>query len=127
MAERITANELNRRSGEILKRVQEGEAFHITKHGKAIAILTRVEEDPDMGKAKPGNHGLDAQLDESNAELERILPSSETDPAATEPPTSNTHTVRTMATSTAQQATKPPWKSYGGLSKQQQAGGKYDR
>ncbi|MEY3407543.1 MAG: hypothetical protein RL038_604 [Actinomycetota bacterium] len=42
--ESIPQRELRNQSGEILRRVQAGEAFTITNHGKPVAVLRPFDE-----------------------------------------------------------------------------------
>ena len=114
MAERIPANDLNRRSGEILGRVNlEGQTFEITRHGKVIAVLSPP---PDVVDAidYAGRKLMGEPLTPEQQKIE------DEQRAALEGGTK-------ISAGTIRPAPKQPWKSHGGLSKSEQAKGRYDR
>lgn len=46
MAERITTSELGRQPGKYVGLAMNGEAVHLTRHGKVVAIILPAEEAP---------------------------------------------------------------------------------
>jgi prevent-host-death family protein len=75
MTETISQRELRNNSGEVLRRVQAGESYVVTNHGRPVARLVPLESEIGLKVAKPATRRFDiawidpVTLDISSEEL----------------------------------------------------------
>lgn len=145
MTEQLTMLDLRANLTDVLERVAAGEAFHITKRGKVVAILTRavdVEADETGGRSQihragakkkteptPTQKVAKGMLEIAKQAEDQLNKTSSEEVDDWGLPVEPFPVGMEMGTSKkpANPAPLKPWKTPMGLSKKQQAGQKYDR
>jgi prevent-host-death family protein len=59
MTETISQRELRNNSGEVLRRVQAGESYVVTNHGRPVARLVPISDELGLPVSKPATRRLD--------------------------------------------------------------------
>jgi prevent-host-death family protein len=59
MTEAISQRELRNNSGEVLRRVEAGESYIVTNHGRPVARLVPIEQELGLRVAKPATRRFD--------------------------------------------------------------------